>query len=277
MLIPGHYYTLTVSRNSDFGQFLIDDNGDEVLLPNRYVSPNIQPGDPIDVFVYNDSEDRLVATTETPFIQTGQAAQLEVVDKTIHGAFLKWGVPKDLFLPVRNQIGRVEIGHKYIVYMYVDKISNRLTATTKLNAFVNNDEISVKPGQEVEILVALKNPLGFRVVIDNKHWGMIYDNQIFSRIQIGDKLKAYVNRITEDNRIDVSLQKQGYEEVKDASEKLMELLLEYDGCLPVSDDSSPEDVRRVTHMSKKVFKRAAGSLLKQEKIVIGKSSITLKK
>ena len=277
MLTPGQYYTLTVSRNTDFGQYLLDDDGDEILLPNRYVTPEIQPGDPIEVFVYTDSEDRPVATTEKPFLLAGEAACLEAVDKTFHGAFFCWGISaKDLFLPVRNQIGRIDVGHKYVVYMYVDQISNRLTATTKLNPFIRNDEITVQPGDEVNILVALKNPLGYRVIINNRHWGMIYDNQIFTRVEIGDKLKGYIARITEDDRIDVSLQKQGFDEVKDAAGKLLELLQKNGGSLPLGDKSDPEEVRRLTHMSKKVFKRAVGTLLKQGKIEIDDTRIILK-
>ena len=278
MLTPGQYYTLTVSRNTDFGQFLVDDDGDEILLPNRYVTQNIQPGDPIEVFVYTDSEDRPVATTEKPFLLTGETAYLEVKDKNFHGAFFDWGISsKDLFLPLRNQVGRIDIGKRYVVYMYVDKISNRLTATTKLNPFIRNEEITVEPGEEVDILVALKNDLGYRVIINNRHWGMLYSNQIFTRVAIGDKLKGYIARITEDNRIDVSLQKQGYDEVKDAAEKLLELLQENGGTLPVGDKSDPEAVRRRTHMSKKVFKRAVGTLLKQGKIETGDTQISLKK
>ncbi|MCD8186368.1 MAG: S1-like domain-containing RNA-binding protein [Rikenellaceae bacterium] len=277
MLIPGKYYTLTVSRNTDFGQFLVDDDGDEILLPNRYVTDQIQPGDPIEVFVYTDSEDRPVATTEKPFLQAGQAAYLEAVDKTIHGAFFRWGVPKDLFVPIRNQINRIDVGKKYIVYMYVDQLSNRLTGTTKLNAFIRNEEITVTPGQEVDILIALKNPYGYRVVIDHKHRGMIYTNQIFTPVAVGDQRKAYVARITEDNRIDLTLQKQGYDEVKDSAGKLLELLRQHGGILPVADRSAPEEVYRLTQMSKKVFKRAVGTLLKQDLIEMEDHRIVLKK
>lgn len=277
MLTPGQYYTLTVSRNTDFGQFLVDDDGDEILLPNRYVTPNIQPGDPIKVFVYTDSEDRPVATTERPFLLAGEAAWLEAVDRTLHGAFFDWGLSgKNLFMPVRNMIARIDTGKKYIVYMYVDSVSNRLTGTTKLNPFIRNEELTVAPGDEVDILVALKNPVGYRVIINNKHWGMIYSNQIFSRVEIGDRLKGYITRITEDNRVDVSLQKQGYDEVKDAAEKLLELLKEHGGTLPVGDKSDPEEVRRRTHMSKKVFKRAVGTLLKQGKVEADDSRVILK-
>jgi len=277
MLTPGQYYTLTVSRNTDHGQYLVDDDGDEILLPNRYVSEKIQPGDPIEVFVYTDSEDRPVATTEHPLLKTGEAAYLEAVDKTMHGAFFNWGIStKDLFTPIRNQVTRIDPGKKYIVYMYVDSLTNRLTGTTKLNPFIRNEEITVTPGEEVDILVALKNHLGYRVIINNRHWGMIYANQLFSKVEIGDKLKGYVARITDDNRIDVSLQKQGYDEVKDAADHILDLLHKNGGTLKVADKSDPDQIRRITHMSKKVFKRAAGTLLKQGKIEMSDTAIRLK-
>jgi predicted RNA-binding protein (virulence factor B family) len=278
MLTPGQIYTLTVSRNTDFGQFLVDDDGDEILLPNRYVTPRIQPGDPIEVFVYTDSEDRPVASTERPLLLAGQAAYLEAVDKTMHGAFFDWGISgKDLFMPIRNQIGRIDTGKRYVVYMYVDQLTNRLTATTKLNPFVRNEEITVAPGDEVELLVAFENALGFRVIVNNRHWGMIYFNQLFSPVAIGDRRTGYVVRVTEDNRIDISLQKQGFDEVKDAADKLLALLERQGGRLPLGDKSDPEAVRRLTQMSKKVFKRAVGTLLKQGKIVAGETEIKLSK
>lgn len=276
MLIPGSYYTLKISRTTENGQYLVNEEGDEVLLPNRYVTEEIKEGDPIEVFIYNDSEDRLVATTETPLVKAGEAAWLEVVDKTIHGAFFNWGLPKDLFLPVRNQIGRVDIGQKYVVFVYVDNVTGRMTATTKLNSFIKNTEITVKPGDEVDILVALKNPLGYRVVIDNLHWGMIYSNEIFRPLAIGDRTKAYIRRITEDNRIDVSLQQQGYDEVKNSADRLLELIRENNGTLRLSDNSSPEEIHRITRMSKKLFKRSAGYLMKKNLIVMDENSIVLK-
>jgi predicted RNA-binding protein (virulence factor B family) len=276
MLIPGRYYTLTVNRDTDHGQFLTDDDGDDILLPKRYVTDRVQPGDPVEVFVYTDSEDRPVATTERPLLLAGEAAWLEAVDKNVHGAFFDWGLSgKNLFMPLRNSVGRIDVGKRYIVYMYVDTVSNRLTATAKLNPFIRNDEVTVAPGDEVDVLVALKNELGFRVIVENRHWGMIYANQIFSPVAVGDRLKGHVVRVTEDNRIDVSLQKQGFDEVKDASEKLLTLLHERGGTLPVGDKSDPEAIQRLARMSKKTFKRAVGTLLKQGKIVINDCSIRL--
>lgn len=277
MYKPGKFYTLTVNRTTDNGQYLINEEGDEVLMPKRYVTEEIGEGDTVDVFVYNDSEDRMVATKETPFAIVGEAAYLEVIDKTIHGAFLDWGLAKDLFLPVRNQMFRMDTGHKYMVFIYVDDVTNRVTATAKLNSFIKNDEITVKPGEEVDILIAMENQLGYRVVINNRHWGMLYSNQIFSPVSVGDRYQGFVYRVTEDNRIDVSLQQQGFGEVKKSADKILELIRERGGTLDLHDGSSPEEVRRVTGMSKKVFKRSVGFLMKKGMIVMDNNKIVLEK
>lgn len=278
MLYSGIYQTLKVNRISDFGLYLADEEGNEVLLPNRYVSLDNKIGDEIEVFVYHDSEDRLVATTQKPFATVGEIASLEVVDKTIHGAFMNWGLEaKDIFLPNRNMIGRVEPGKKYVVYIYRDNITGRAVATMSLKGIVSNETVALKRGEEVEILVALPALQGFRVVVNGKHWGMIYKNQLFSRVQIGDKLKAYVRYVTEDNRIDISLQQEGYDEVKKSAEKVIALIGENGGLLPLNDDSTPEDVRLVTGMSKKVFKRTVGYLLKRNEITMDDNGIKLSK
>ena len=277
MLTAGHYHTLTVRRISDHGLYLGNEEGDEVLLPNRFVSLSDRIGDRKEVFVYHDSEDRLVATTERPLAPVGQAAFLEAVDKTVHGAFLDWGIPaKHLFLPNRNQQGRIEIGKKYVVYVYSDNITGRAVATTYLKSFVDNAEPSVAPRDETDILVALESPIGFRVVVNDRHWGMIYRNQIFRPVHVGDRMKAYVTRITEDNRIDLSLQKQGYDEVKESAERLLELLRKAGGTLPLGDDSAPDAIHKHTGMSKKTFKRSAGRLFKQGIVILEKERITLK-
>lgn len=278
MLNAGEYHTLTVNRISDFGLYLANDEGDEVLLPNRYVSLENKVGDKLDVFVYHDSEDRLVATTERPLAAVGDIAALKVVDKTVHGAFLDWGLTaKDIFLPNRNMIGMVEAGRKCVVYVYRDNITGRAVATMSLKGIVSNEEMKLKRGQKVNILVTLRTEQGFRVVIDGKHWGMIYRNQMFSPVAIGDKLEAYVRRITEDNRVDLSLQQEGYNEVKTSADKLMELIRKAGGRLPVHDDSTPEQISAATGMSKKVFKRTAGYLMKRGDITMTDKGIELPK
>ena len=273
----GHIQTLKVNRISDYGLYLIDEEQQEVLLPNRYVSLENNVGDEIEVFVYHDSEDRLVATTDRPLITEGKAAYLKVVDKNIHGAFLDWGLAgKDLFLPNRNQQGGVLAGKSYVVWLYVDNITGRCVATMKLKPFIDNDIITVKPRQKVDILIASESPIGYRAIIDSRHWGMLYKNQIFQPVKVGDRLEGYVRRITDDNRIDLTLRQEGYDGVANSAEGLLELIKENGGELPIGDNSSPEKVHALTQMSKKVFKRAVGILLKRGDIATDGESIKLK-
>ncbi len=264
MIKAGRTHTLTINRVSEYGLYLIDGEQNEVLLPNRYVSLSQKEGDEITVFVYHDSEDRLVATTETPIARVGEVAYMKVVDKNIHGAFLDWGLfGKDLFLPNRNQQGGIIAGRSYIVFLYEDSITGRCVATNKLKTFVNNDSITVEYRQEVEVLVASESEIGYRVVVNNRHWGMLYKNQLFRPVAIGDRFNAFVRKITEDNRIDLTLQQQGYTEVKNSAETLLDLIASNDGFLPINDNSAPERVSAVTQMSKKLFKRSLGVLLKR--------------
>ena len=278
MIHAGRTHTLTVSRISDYGLYLENEEHDEVLLPNRYVSLTDKPGDRKEVFVYHDSEDRLVATTETPLLRAGEAGCLKVVDKTVHGAFLDWGLTgKDLFLPNRNQQGGILAGHSYVVYLYEDSVTGRCVATNKLKTFIDNDSITVRPHEEVDVLVASESPIGYRVIVNNRHWGMIYRNQIFRPIAIGDRMRGYIHRITEDHRIDVSLQQTGFAQVKDSAQTLLQLLHENGGRLPLNDDSDPAEVQRLTAMSKKTFKRSVGMLLKQGRIAMNDRGIEIRK
>lgn len=276
MLQAGNYQTLTVSRISDHGLYLDDGEGNEVLLPNRYVSLEDKVGDSKEVFIYHDSENRIIATTEHPLAAAGEAAFLEVVDKNIHGAFLDWGITaKDLFLPNSNQAYHMEIGRKYVVYVYRDNVSGRVVASSKLNGFISNEDITVRPRQQVDVLVARRLPLGYRVIVNNRHWGVIYDNQLFQNVEIGDRVSGYITRITEDNRIDVSLQQQGFDEVKNAADKLLALLEQKGGTLPAGDRSSPEEIAALTGMSKKVFKRALGYLMSRNMVKVSDASVTI--
>ena len=276
MLRAGRIQKLTVSRISDYGLYLADEEQNEVLLPNRYISLTDKPGDEKEVFLYHDSEDRLVATTETPLLRVGEAGYLRVVDKTAHGAFLDWGLyGKDLFLPNRNQQGGIIAGRSYIVYLYEDSVTGRCVATCKLKSFINNDIITVAPRQEVDLLVASESPIGYRVNINNQHWGMLYRNQLFRPIAVGDRTKGYVRKLTEDNRIDVSLQQEGFAQVKDSAEVLLQLVRDNGGFLPLNDDSAPEEVNRLTQTSKKVFKRSLGMLLKRGAVTVDEQGIKI--
>lgn len=276
MLRAGRIQKLPVSRISDYGLYLADEEQNEVLLPNRYISLTDKPGDEKEVFLYHDSEDRLVATTETPLLRVGEAGYLRVVDKTAHGAFLDWGLyGKDLFLPNRNQQGGIIAGRSYIVYLYEDSVTGRCVATCKLKSFINNDIITVAPRQEVDLLVASESPIGYRVIINNRHWGMLYRNQLFRPIAVGDRTKGYVRKLTEDNRIDVSLQQEGFAQVKDSAEVLLQLVRDNGGFLPLNDDSAPEEVNRLTQTSKKIFKRSLGMLLKRGAVTVDEQGIKI--
>ena len=274
----GEIQTLRVARVSEFGLYLADSEGNEVLLPNRYVSLTQKVDDEVEVFVYHDSEDRIVATTETPKITTGKVAWLKVVDKNIHGAFLDWGITgKDLFLPNRNQQGGVLVGSYKPVYMYVDNITERCVATTKLKTYVNNEGVvTLSPRQKVEALIVSESEIGYRAIVENRHWGIIYKNQIFREVKLGDKVEAYVSRITEDNRVDLSLQQKGFAQVKDSAEVLYDAIIEAGGKLVLTDNSSPEEIREQLNMSKKLFKRSLGVLLSHNRVVCTDNEIKIK-
>ncbi len=272
----GEIQTLKVGRVSDYGLYLADGDGNEVLLPNRFVSLAQKVGDEVEVFVYHDSEDRIVATTDKPAITVGKTAYLKVVDKNIHGAFLDWGISgKDLFLPNRNQHGGIVVGSSYVFYMYVDDITGRCVATNKLKSFVNNDGVvTVAPRQEVDILIASESPIGYRVVVEHRHWGMLYKNQLFRPVAVGERYRAYVTRVTDDNRIDVSLQQQGYAQVKSSSDQLYDAVIANGGFLPLTDASAPEQVQAMLGMSKKLFKRSLGVLLSHRLVTVDERGIT---
>jgi len=256
-----NYNRLTIARETDNGLYLTDEEGREVLLPKRYMPENYTVGDPMEVFVYTDSEDRPVATTERPKVVEGGIAALQAVGFNYHGTFVDWGLPKDLFVPKRNQQAPMMVGEWYAVALYVDNVTGRPVGTTKLATRVNNDEITVRPKEEVDILIAVRKPKGYRVVINDRHWGMLYDNQIFTDVKLGMRMKGYVRKIAEDHRIDISLQQEGFDQVKIAADEILKMIDEAGGVLSVGDKSDPEEVRLTTGMSKKTFKRAVGYLM----------------
>lgn len=275
MINVGQINSLTIARETDNGVYLVDDQEKEVLLPNRYVPQEYEIGDEIDVFVYFDSEDRIVASTDLPKVMVGQVAVLEVVGRTSFGVFLDWGLPKDLFVPKGNQNVPMEVGSRYPVAVYVDNVSGRLVATSKLGRYINNDEITVQPKEQVEIVLAQRRDRGFRVIINGKNWGMLYDNQIYTPMRLGDTAKAWVYKISEDGRIDVSLQQQGLDQVKVATDVVVELANDFGGVIPYGDKSAPDEIQAATGMSKKVFKRAVGYLMRQGLMEVGDYSCKL--
>lgn len=277
MILVANYNTLTIERATDNGLYLVDDEQNEVLLPNRYIPENYEIGDQMDVFVYFDSEDRPVAIVpsdeERPKLIEGGIACLKVVGFNFHGAFLDWGLAKDLFVPKANQTVPMRVGEYYTVGLYVDNVSGRPVGTAKLGRVINNDEITVRQRDEISVLVALRLERGFRCVVNDRHWGMIYDNQLFTDVRLGDRLTGYVDRVTDDGRIDILLQKKGFDQVQLSAEALLKIVDENGGKLPLGDKSAPEDVAAQTSMSKKVFRRSIGYLMSQGLITASEDSI----
>ncbi|MDR6804137.1 putative RNA-binding protein (virulence factor B family) [Dyadobacter sp. BE34] len=275
MLFIGKYNYLTIERVTSVGMFLSDVEGEEVLLPNQYITDDMQVGDQIKVFVYLDSEDRPVATTQTPKIIRNEFAFLEVKDVSEYGAFLDWGLIKDLFVPFREQPKPMEIGEWHVVFLYLDQKSQRLLASAKIDKFLESERLTVAEGDEVDLLVWQKTDLGYNVVVNQYHKGLIYANEVFQPLQIGDSLKGYVKKIREENKLDISLQKTGYEVVEPVAKQILEEVKKGKGFLNLSDSSSPEDIYNRLKISKKVFKKAIGGLYKQGIIRITDDGIYL--
>jgi predicted RNA-binding protein (virulence factor B family) len=280
MLQFGKYNTLQVSRKTDNGFYLCETGGEgvleEVLLPNKFVTPQMKEGQVLTVFVYKDSEDRPIATTQTPKALVNEAAYLNVKDVTRVGAFLDWGLDKDLFLPFREQSEPVQVGYTVLVYVYFDFTSKRVVATANLNKFIKNREVELAPNQEVDIMVCYENEIGIRVIINQKHWGILFKNEVFTKLEKGTHLKAYIKKIREDGKIDVSLQKQGVQGAKDVKAVLLQKLKENNGKLLLSDNTPPEQIHAVLGISKKNFKKAVGMLYKEGKIELFDNHIQLK-
>lgn len=272
MLQAGYYYTLKVLRLVEFGVY-VDDGGEGILLPKRFVPKDVKPGDEIRVFLYHDSDNRLIATTQEPKGIAGDIVELECVAVTSHGAFLDWGLMKDLFVAKSQQKNFMRVGAKYKVKIYIDERTGRIAATEKTEAQLSNENITLKELEPADIFIDRKTDLGYAVIINNMHTGLLHDNDIFKEIQIGDKLKGYIKKIRPDNKIDVALGKPGYQRVEGEEEKILRLLNENDGYLPYHDKSDPEDIYAFFGMSKKVFKMASGALYKQRKIEFTKTGI----
>ena len=277
MIKIGEINKLTVVKVVDFGVYL--DGGEEwgeILMPNEYVPDNCFPDDEVEAFIYFDSEDRIVATTEDVYAKVGEFAYLKVVATTGVGAFLDWGLKKDLLVPFREQRDSLIEGKSYLVYVYVDKDSDRIAATTKIEKYIDLSPVDYQTGQEVEILIARKTDLGYAVIINNAHWGVIYLNEIFRSIKIGEKTKAYIKLVREDKKIDISLQAPiGYMQIAGLAKEILDKLNDYGGTLDISDKSAPEDIYNVFGCSKKNYKKALGSLLKQGIIEIDNNEVRL--
>ncbi len=274
MLKIGNTNQLTVARTSDFGLYLSSSQGD-ILLPNRYVSPEMEVGHTIDVFVYTDSEDRLVAVTDLPKAQVGEFAALRVKDVTPIGAFLDWGLEKDLLLPFKEQLYPVRAGQRVVVRVCLDPRTQRVIAVAKLQPFFQRDPAGLAEKQAVMALVFQETDLGYKVLVDQRYEGLIYRNEVFDALSIGDERPGYVKKVRNDGKLDVSLQPLGVAGIDAARETVLQKLSEAEGGLPYHDRSNPEDIQRVFGLSKKAFKRAVGGLYRDKKITLSEEGIRL--
>lgn len=275
MVRIGKVSTLEVVRFTDSGAYLDGGPYGDILLPNRYVPQNCKEGDDIEVFISFDSEDRIVATTDFPVVKVGEFAYLPVVDVTEVGAFLDWGLPKNLLVPFREQTVKMEVGRSYVVYVYIDVQSGRIAASAKTKKFLNKDFAEFTVGDEVELLITNQTDLGYNAIINGTHSGVIYLNEIFKPIKTGDKVSGFIKKIREDGKVDLSLEKQGYQKVDPVADEIMNKLKENNGFLALSDKTDPEIIKSVLGISKKTFKKAIGALYKTKLITIEDDGIRL--
>lgn len=276
MVQLGKYNELTVAREVDFGVYMSDGEGVDILMPAKYVPSSARVGDKLRCFVYQDSEARLLATTEHPYAQVGEFASLEIRTVSEVGAFADWGTSKELLIPHREQTREMESGRRYIIYIYVDRISGRIVGTGRLDKHLDNVPPPYEPNEEVEVLVWRPTPLGYKVIVDNAHTGLIYTNQIFRDVHVGERLKAWVKGVREDGKIDLSLQPMGYRQVIDSAESaVLRALHLHGGFLSLTDKSDPQDIADQLQMSKKNYKKAVGALYKQQRITIEETGIRL--
>jgi uncharacterized protein len=275
MAILGKVNPLKVVKVVDFGVYLDGGSDGEILLPKRYVPEVCEIGDTIPVFIYNDSEDRLIATTETPLVMVGEFAALEVVEVNEVGAFLDWGLMKNLMVPFREQKLKMEEGRRYPVFVFVDFDSKRITASAKIEKFVDESKPELEVGQEVDLLIYKKTDMGWKAVINQQYTGVLYDNEIFQEIHTGESLKGFIKQIRPDDKIDLILNKPGFEKIDDFALKLHALLKEADGFLPFTDKTPADDIYEEFGISKKTFKKAVGDLYKKRQILLEPDGIRL--
>lgn len=271
----GDYNRMTVVKEVDFGLYLDGGKAGEILLPSRYVPEGTGIGDELDVFIYLDQDERIIATTERPLAKVGDFAYLEVKWVNEYGAFLGWGLMKDLFCPFREQKKKMEIGDSYIVYVHIDEDSYRIVATAKVDRYLSNDDCALESGDEVDLLVWQKTELGFKVIINNRHSGLVYQDQVFSALHTGDRVKGYIQAVRPDGKIDVALQKSGRQHTLDFSDTLSDYVRAHEGYCPFNDKSDAEDIYREFNVSKKVFKKAVGDLYKRRLITIAPDGLHL--
>ena len=271
----GKYNQLEIVKTVDFGVYLNGGDDGEILLPTRYVPEGCKPGDMVNVFIYLDNEERLIATTLQPKVQVGEFACLEVAWVNEYGAFLDWGLMKDLFVPFREQKMKMLKGHRYVVHAHVDEDSYRIMASAKVERYLSKEMPPYKAGEEVEVMAWQRTDLGYKVIVDNQYSGLVYQKEIFQALEPGMRLTAYVRQVREDGKIDLTLQKDGMAKVDDFSAVLLQYIKDHDGYTPLNDKSAAEDIYDAFGVSKKTFKKAVGDLYKRRLILLVEDGIRL--
>ena len=266
MVEIGKMNTLQVLRSSEFGLFLDGGELGDVLLPKRYVSKDWNPGDSVEVFITLDSEDRLTATTQKPYAMVDEFANLRVVSVTGIGAFLDWGLPKDLFVPFREQKIKMHEGQSYMVRIYLDRVSNRLVASSKLDKFLDKTDAAYETAEKVELLICAKTDLGYKAIINGTHWGVIFHNEAFLPLERGQRMDGFIKQVRDDGKIDLCLQKPGYEKVTDLTEVILNHIKQQGGFMSITGKSSPDEIYNLFGVSKKTYKQAIGALYKKRLI-----------
>lgn len=275
MVKIGKYNTLSVIKYVDFGVYLDGGDGIEILLPTRYVPESLKVGDDINVFIYKDSEDRIIATTEHPYAQVGEFAYLQVNQVNQAGAFLDWGLPKDLLVPYSQQRSKMRQDGIYLVYVYLDDATKRIVATAKIEKYLDNVLPEYKPGERVNCLVFEHTDIGYKVIVNNMHRGMIYHNEIFQPIEVEQQVVGYVKSIREDGKIDITLSDKAAVRIDSLSNRILNAIKANGGKLNLTDKSSPDEIKALFSCSKKDFKKALGHLYKERIINIATDCITL--
>lgn len=271
----GQYNTLTILRFTSVGAYLGDDEDNDVLLPTKYIPEGASIGDEIEVFLYLDSEDRLIATTLKPLLELNEFGLLKVNEVSHFGAFLEWGIEKDLLVPFKEQNQKMEEGKSYIVYLYLDEATHRLVASSRTRRFLEFERILVKENDEVDLLITNTTELGKNVIVNDTYSGLIYKNDIIRPLRYGEKCKGYVKKVREDGKLDISLEKIGFVKMEDTCQRILNYLSEHDGIMYLTDSSDPDTIREEVGMSKKSFKSAIGILYKQKLVVINSDHIRI--
>ena len=277
MLEIGKYNTLKIVKDLDFGVYLDGGNEKEILLPARYVPKNVKPGDEVEVFIYHDNEGRLIATTAHPLATVGEFKFMEVKSVNNTGAFLEWGLMKDLLVPFKEQKMPMREGRWYLVYVHLDHITGRIVASARIDKYLDNVMPEYTFNQEVNLLVADETDIGYKVIINNLHWGLVYYNEVFRRLEKGEEIKGYIKEVREDEKIDVSLVPLGYQKIEGLAGTILESLKSQGGFIAVHDKSAPEVIQSLFQCSKKSFKQAIGALYKQHLITLENGGISLAK